>query len=84
MRVAVAIELTDQERATLESYARGRSTPARLVLRAKVVLQAAKGLQNKLMRRSASARRSLDWWFAFCARHPLPSAIAIHSELRHQ
>jgi RNA-directed DNA polymerase len=37
-----------------------------------------------LMRRSASARRSWDWWFAFCARHPLPSAIAIHSELRHQ
>jgi transposase len=47
MRVAAAINLTDEERATLESYARGRSTPARLVLRAKVVLQAAKGLQNK-------------------------------------
>jgi transposase len=43
----VAIELTDQERATLEGYARGRSTPARLVLRAKIVLQAAKGAQNK-------------------------------------
>ena len=47
MRVAVAIELTDQERATLDGYARGRSTPARLVLRAKIVLQAAKGRQNK-------------------------------------
>lgn len=47
MRVAVAIEMPEEERAPLESYARGRSTPARLVLRAKVVLQAAKGLQNK-------------------------------------
>ncbi|MFO0420658.1 MAG: helix-turn-helix domain-containing protein, partial [Planctomycetota bacterium] len=47
MRVAVAFELTDQERATLDGYARGRSTPARLVLRAKIVLQAAKGRQNK-------------------------------------
>jgi group II intron reverse transcriptase/maturase len=37
-----------------------------------------------LMRRSASARQSWEWWYAFCARHPLPSAIAIHSEMRHQ
>jgi transposase len=47
MRVAVAIKLTEVERATLESYARGRSTPARLVLRAKIVLRSAKGLENK-------------------------------------
>lgn len=37
-----------------------------------------------LLRRSASARRPWAWWYAFCARYPLPSAIAIHSELRHQ
>ncbi len=37
-----------------------------------------------LMRRSASARRPWAWWHAFCARYPLPSAIAIHSQLRHQ
>ena len=47
MRVAAAIELSQEERATLESYARGRSTPARLVLWAKIVLRAAKGKQNK-------------------------------------
>lgn len=47
MRVAVKIDLTDRELATLERYARGRSTPARLVLRAKIVLAAAKGLRNK-------------------------------------
>ena len=46
MRVAVAIELTEVERAKLDSYARGRSTPARLVLRAKIVPKAAAGLQN--------------------------------------
>ena len=37
-----------------------------------------------LMRRSAAARRPFAWWYAFCARHPLPSAIAVHSHLRHQ
>ena len=47
MRVAVAIELTEKERATLEGYARGRSTPTRLVLRAKIVLRSAKGMDNK-------------------------------------
>ena len=47
MRVAVAIALSGEERATLERYARGRSTPARLVLRAQIVLRAAKGKQNK-------------------------------------
>ena len=36
-----------------------------------------------LMRRSAAARRPLSWWWAFQARHPLPSAIAVHSQLRH-
>ena len=47
MRVAVTIELTDNEQSNLERLARGRSTPARLVTRARIVLQAAKGLRNK-------------------------------------
>ena len=46
-KVAVSIELTDDERSTLLKWSRGRSTPARLVLRAKIVLAAAEGLQNK-------------------------------------
>ena len=37
-----------------------------------------------LMRRSASARRPWAWWYAFCALHPLPPALAVHSQLRHQ
>lgn len=47
MRVAVAIELSDDERATLIKWSKGRATPARLVLRAKIVLAAADGTQNK-------------------------------------
>ena len=47
MRVAVQIELTDAERAALVKWSRGRSTPARLVLRAKMVLAAAEGRENK-------------------------------------
>lgn len=43
MRIAVAIRLSDAERKTLESWKRGRSTPARLVLRAKMILLAADG-----------------------------------------
>ena len=46
MRVAKAIALTDEERVALTKWARGRSTPARLVLRAKIVLAAAAGRRN--------------------------------------
>jgi transposase len=46
-KVAVVIELTDDERKTLIRWSRGRSTPARLVLRAKIVLAAATGQENK-------------------------------------
>ena len=47
MRVAPQIELTNFERQTLEKWARGRSTPARLVLRAKIVLLAAEGVESQ-------------------------------------
>ena len=46
MRVAVPITLTKDERRELQKFARGRSTPARLVLRAKIVLRAASGMRN--------------------------------------
>lgn len=47
MRVAVEIKLNAEERATLERWARGRSTAARQVFRAKIVLMAADGRMNK-------------------------------------
>ena len=47
MRVAQAIELTESEIKTLRSWARGRRIPARSMKRAKIVLMAAQGEQNK-------------------------------------
>ena len=47
MRVAPAVRLTEADRSVLQKLARGRSTPAKVVLRAKIVLLAADGLQNQ-------------------------------------
>jgi transposase len=47
MRVAQPIELTESEIKTLSSWSRGRRTPARSMKRAKIVLMAAQGEQNK-------------------------------------
>lgn len=47
MRIAPRIDLGDEERETLLKWSRGRSTPARVVQRAKIVLLAADGLENK-------------------------------------
>ena len=43
MRIAPTITLSEEDRRTLESWSRGRSTPARLVQRAKIVILAASG-----------------------------------------
>ena len=47
MRRAIPIVLTDEERATLTSWARSRTAPARLVTRARIVLAAADGAENQ-------------------------------------
>jgi transposase/transposase-like protein len=47
MRKVKPITLSDENRETLESWSRGRSTEARLVLRAKILLLAASGKLNK-------------------------------------
>ena len=46
MRVAPRVYLTDEQRQTLEQWARGRSLPARRVERAKIVLLSAAGLRD--------------------------------------
>lgn len=46
MRIAPQVVLTKEQRYKLEAYARGRRTPARLVLRARIVLLAADGKQD--------------------------------------
>lgn len=47
MRRAPVIELTDEERATLTKWSRGKATPMRLVMRAKIILLAATGCTSK-------------------------------------
>jgi transposase len=63
MRVAKAIVLTDEERTMLTKWSRGRSTPARLVLRAKIVLSAARGVENKdIAAELGCTRRTVGTW----------------------
>jgi transposase len=59
VRVAPQITLTDEDRQTLERWSRGRSTPARLVLRARVVLAAADGKDNKTIAADLKTNRPL-------------------------
>lgn len=47
MRVAPPTVVTDEQRLKLESWARGRNTPHKIVLRAKIVLLAAEGIPSK-------------------------------------
>ena len=47
MRIAPTIDLSEEEQQTLTKWSRGRSTPTRLVQRAKIILMAAHELQNK-------------------------------------
>jgi transposase len=47
MRRACVITLTDEDRATLERWSRARSSEARLVERARIVLLAGEGRENK-------------------------------------
>ncbi len=47
MRVAQPIVISEEVRRKLEQQSRGRSTPARVVQRSRIVLLAADGMQNK-------------------------------------
>ena len=47
MRIAPTVELIPEQRAILEEWARARSRPARVVERARIVLRAAAGEQDK-------------------------------------
>lgn len=51
------IELTEQERAELEARARAYTLPYRDVIRAKVILMAAEGLQNRQIAQRLSVPR---------------------------
>ena len=63
MKTARTIELADDERRQLERWSRGRSTPARLVLRAKIVLLAAAGTMNKdIADQLQTSRKAVSLW----------------------
>lgn len=58
MRVAAKITVTDKQRVTLQRWARGRSTPVRLMQRAQMILMAADGQQNNQIAETLGAQPS--------------------------
>jgi transposase len=72
MRVAVPIVLTTEERTALERWVRGRRTPARLVLRAQIVLRTAAGRRNdEVARELDTDRECVGRWRARFAQQRL-------------
>lgn len=59
MRIAPIVILNEADREVLDRWARGRSTPARLVLRSRIVLGAADGKDNKTIAAQLSTDRLL-------------------------
>ncbi|WP_339749840.1 IS630 family transposase [uncultured Rubinisphaera sp.] len=63
MRVAKSIVLSEAERVQLTKWSRGRSTPTRLVQRAKIVLLAVEGTENKdIASQLQCTRRTVSRW----------------------
>lgn len=63
MKVAPTISLTTEEKQTLTTWSRGRSTPARLVLRAKIILAAAACLMNKeIAVQCGTSKKTVSLW----------------------
>jgi transposase len=68
--VAVAIELSDQERAQLEGWARRRSSAQALAQRSRIVLLAAEGLKNtEIGERLGVSRNMVMTWRSRFAEH---------------
>jgi transposase len=63
MRVAPKVELSTEQAAVLEQRSRGRSLPARVVERARIILLAAAGKQNKeiAVKLQISVQKSARW-----------------------
>ena len=57
MRVACQIRIEEKDREILEKWSRGRSTPVRLMQRAKIVLLAEQGLKNNKIAEAVG----IDW-----------------------
>ena len=73
MKTALQITLAEEEHATLTKWSRGRRTPARLVLRAKIVLAAAEGRQNQdVAKRCGTSQKTVSLWRKRFAEQRLP------------
>jgi transposase len=59
VRIASTLTLNDVDRILLHRWSRGRSTPARLVLRANIVLRAADGVRNDVIAAELGTHRLL-------------------------
>ena len=76
MRIAPSIQLTDPERQQLAQWARGRRTPARLVLRAKIALLAAEGHDNQHIAVALdTSRQTVGLWRHRVATQRLPGLV---------
>ena len=63
MRIAPRVELTEEQEATLARWARGKRTPARLIMRAKIVLLAAQSNENReIAKELGVTRESVGRW----------------------
>lgn len=73
MRVAPRIELTAEDRKTLLAWSRARSTPARPVLRAKIVLAATEGKMNQEIAADLrTLRKTVSLWRSRFSIKPHP------------
>ncbi len=63
MRIAPSVTVGEEDRRQLLAWSHGRSTPHRLVLRSKIVLMAADGLQNKTIAKKLRVRpKTVTLW----------------------
>jgi len=73
MRVASHVTVCESERQMLERWSRGRSTPMRLVQRAKIILCAAAGMRNDdIALRVGTSRVTVGLWRRRFAEQRLP------------
>lgn len=72
MRRAPQLQMTADERTQLQQWARGRRTPVRLALRAKMILLAAEGYENRHIATAVgTSRQTVGLWRARFATHRL-------------
>lgn len=76
MRRACKIVLTEEERAKLERLVRSRRTEVRVVMRAKIVLAAAQGKENKaIAKEMGTTRVTVGLWRSRFAEKRLPGIM---------